>query len=136
MAISYQDLNPVCASFRFNDNDYELRPFDLAAQVWAHTEFATDDNKNGVDVLSTRIQDLSDFEPILKCAWHLLKRKRHFGFYDEFVSQISKGDIASNQSKLIGDIYNAFVKTLGVSQPQLDQIKEDLELKKHNAAEG
>ena len=134
MAINYEDLHPVSASFRFKKHEYYLRPFDLAAQVWAHSEFATPENSNGVEVLSTRIQDLTDFEPVLKCAWHLLKRKRHFGFYSEFVNQIEAGDDDSDKIKLIGDIYTAFVKTLGVSQPQLDNIREELELKKPSAA--
>lgn len=135
MSIKYEDLNPVCSSFRFQGKDFELRPFDLAAQVWAHNEFATKENKNGVEVLSQRIQDTTDFEPLLKCAWHLLKRKRHFGFYDEFVKQIDKGDDESDKIKILGEIYRAFVETLGVSQPQLDTIEEELELKKPKAAE-
>ena len=135
MGIAYEDLNPVNASFRFNSKEYELRPFDLAAQVWARNEFATDAEPNGVEILSKRIQDMTDFEPILKCAWHLLKRKRDFGFYDEFVKQIGKGDDDNKEVALIGLIYKAFVKTLGVSQPQLDSIADELELKKQSAVQ-
>ena len=131
MAIKYEDLNPICASFTFHNKEYELRPFDLAAQVWAHTTFATEENENGVEVLSALVKDMKNFDPLFKCAWHLLKRKRDFGFYEEFVKQIGKGDDNSDSTKLIGDIYKAFVKCLGVSQPQLDQIADELELKKH-----
>lgn len=133
MAISYKDLNPTESSFTLNGVEYFLRPFDLVARVWASDYFANPENKEGLQVLSDLVQDLSSFDAVYRCAWHLLKRKRDFGNYEAFVSAIEKGDESKNQNVITGEIYNAFVKTLGVSEPQMEKYREDIEIKKQSA---
>lgn len=128
MAINYKDLNPTEASFRMNKREYFLRPFDLAARVWADDEFATEDSPSGLVNLSRKIDDFTNFSPLLKCAWYLLRNKKDFGFYDQFIIDIENSEEGS--TAVIGDIYRAFVKTLGVSDPMIEEIKEELELKK------
>lgn len=130
MAIPFHDLNPVHLSFKLNKKTYELRPFDLTAQVWARCEFATKEQPDGLVVLTGLIQDMNNFEPLFKCVWHLLKRKRDFGYFEEFVSQIDKGDDDSDKGTLIGQLYLIFTKSLQISQPDMEDIEEDLELKK------
>lgn len=127
--IKYSDLKPSNATFVLNEVEYELRPFDLAARVWANDEFATETEPNGLVNLSKTVQDMTSFSAVYKCAWHLLKRKRSFGFYENFLKEIDK-----DEHKITADIYKAFVRTLGVSEPQLDNFKEELELKKSLAA--
>lgn len=133
MAISYKDLNPTESSFTLNGVEYFLRPFDLVARVWASDYFATPENKEGLYVLSELVQDFSSFEAIYRCAWHLLKRKRDFDTYENFVKAIEAGDEARDQVTVTSDIYNAFVKTLGVSEPQMEKYREDMEIKKQSA---
>jgi len=130
MSISYQDLKPVESSFILNKKEYFLRPFDLSARVWADDFFSNENQSSGLIVLSEKIKDMKNFEALYRCCWHLLKRKRDFGFYENFVLSIEKGDEDSDSIKLTGDLYRAFVRSLGLSEPQLEKFKEDLELKK------
>ena len=131
VVIEYKDLVPLPAKIVLDDSEFTLRGFDLAAQVWAYNEFATPENKDGVENLSNRINDIKDTECILKCTWHLMNRKSHFGTYEKFVSCI---DSTENKWNKIMELYQAFVKTLGVSQPKLEELAEELQIKKHSAA--
>ena len=135
MSIPFYELNPTCLSFKLNGNEYEIRPFDLTAQVWARCEFATKDESDGLVVLSELIQDMNNFDPLLKSIWHLLKRKRDFGFYEEFVLRIDKGDKDSNKVKILSNLYVIFTNALQLSQPNMNDIEEDLDLKKSLTAE-
>lgn len=131
MSISYKDLNPTQSSFVLNEKEYFLRPFDLAARVWADDYFATPEQKSGLVVLSEKIQDMKSFETLFRCCWHLLKRKRDFGYYENFVKAIEEGDDKKSSQVLIADLYKAFVYTLGVSEPMLAKFEEEIEVKKH-----
>lgn len=130
MSIPFHELSPSCLSFELNKKEYEIRPFDLTAQVWARCEFATKDQQDGLVVLSELIQDMNNFDALLKSIWHLLKRKRDFGYYEEFVHQIDSGDQDSDKNKLLSKLYTIFTTALQISQPNMDDIEEDLELKK------
>jgi len=129
--IEYKDLVPVPAKISLDDQEFTLRAFDLAAQVWAYNEFATPENKDGVENLSERINDIKDTDCILKCTWHLMNRKTHFGTYEKFVTCVDKHD--EKWTKIM-EFYQAFVKTLGVSQPKLEEIAEEMQVKKPLAA--
>lgn len=128
MAIKYQDLKPTDASFKLNGREFEMRPFDLAARVWAEDEFKTDEQPSGLLNLSQQVQDLRNLNPVYKCAWHLLKRKREFGSFERFLEAIEKSD--EGESVVAGEIFKAFVKVLGVSEPMIEEMAEDVELKK------
>ena len=128
----YEDLNPMPASIRLNGHDYEMRAFDLNAQVWADFEFANTEKK-GLEVLSERLRRF-DAQASLKLCWHLLDKKgqRHLGGFDNFVKLCGKeGD---TDWDMIVEIYKKLLIVIGVSQPMLEDVKRDLELKKSSAS--
>jgi len=138
MSISYSDLKPAKAIFRIGLNEYTLRAFDLTAQVWASDYWKSESENNGLVVLSKRLEQIEDVEAITKTCWYLLENKHLFeNKYTEFLNVIEKGD-AENGNKwlLIADLFRALSQTLGVSQPDLEEFQEDLELKKSKAVEG
>ena len=77
-AVKIEDLNPIEAIINLNNKDYTLRKFDLLARTWAYNEFSSNDNKDGLMVLSEKIKEVEsgNFEPLLKVCWHL-----HFLLY-------------------------------------------------------
>jgi len=131
MGIKFEDLNPCESSIKIDNKEFKLRKFDLIAQVWALNYFSTKENKDGMLVLAERLRNNNDAEAILTVAWHLLKRKTYFTDYETFVEKI---DNSGGWIKIM-EILLAVVETLGVSQPQLAEFQEDLELKKSLAAE-
>ncbi len=134
--MKYHELNPTSAKFELDNQEFTLRAFDLQAQVWAYNEFATEENKDGIEVLSNRISDIKDADCYLRVAWHLMRRKVYFGTYTNFLNKIQveyKGDRYWDK---VVEIYKCVVKTLGVSQPHIEELEEDLELKKSLAAQG
>lgn len=132
MSISYQDLNPIDSTVMINDKKLTLKKFSLLAQCWAHEEFATKDEPNGIKNLSEIIQDWTQPEPVIKLSWYLLKEKSEFRDFDHYLEFIDSKNSKWNNVK---NIFESVVKTIGVSQPQIDEIEEDLELKKSLAAE-
>ena len=121
--VSINDLNPRPSSFELAGKTYEIKKFSLAAQVWAHDEFATAEEKNGLNVLSQKLIEL-DFSAIAKTCYYLLKDKRDFPTVESFINAL-------------GDHYNGikillepFSRCLGVSQPTEDDTSEEVELKK------
>jgi hypothetical protein len=134
--MEYHELNPSDAKFELDGEEFTIRAFDLAAQVWCYNEFATPENKDGITVLSERISDFKDADAVLRLTWHLLRRKTYFGNYSTFLNAVEKEKTDNNFWNKIMEIYGAIVKTLGVSQPQLAEIKQEMELKKSLAAQG
>ena len=57
-AVKIQDLNPIEATIKLNDTEYTLRKFDLLARSWAHTEFATDENQDGLVALAEKMKNI------------------------------------------------------------------------------
>lgn len=131
--MNYHELKPQEASIKVGGKDYNLRPFDLAAQVWAYNFFSTEKEKDGMKILADRISDIRDADCILNLTWHLLRRKVDFGSYDNFVKAVEK-DQEQGKWNLIVSFYQAVVKTLGASQPDIEELKEEIELKKSLAA--
>ena len=128
MAINYSDLNPTESEIELNSVTFQLRPFDLTAQTWAFNHFATADEKNGLTVLTTRIQDVNDFDALLDTIWHLLKGKMHFNNSKEsFFKAVEKLDHKYIKSM---EMRTALNECLGVSQPMIEEFKGDIELKK------
>ena len=131
-AVKIQDLNPVEATIILNGKEYTLRKFDLLARSWAYTEFATEEKPDGLSNLSESMKNIeSDFMPLLKCGWHLLKRKRDFGEFKTFVGVIEKGDDEADSIMKMGQLLKAFTYTLGVSEIPESELQEDADLKKH-----
>ena len=132
MGIEYNELNPADSVFTLKGREFEIRSFDLLAQSWAHSFFATADEPNGMSVLARRVSNIEDVEAIAQIAFHLLKDKEFFNKnFKEFMTAIESED--RKWIKVV-EIYKAVVKTLGVSQPKIEEIREEIELKKSQAA--
>lgn len=130
-AVQLQDLNPADSVISLRGQEYEIRKFDLLARSWAYSEFQTEEEPNGLLVLSKRMAKIEeDFEPLLRCVWHLLKRKRDFKDYKDFVLAVGEGDDSNSTMMKMGELLRAFNRTMGISELKEDEIKEDLELKK------
>lgn len=133
MTISYNDLNPIDTKVYINEQEFTLGKFSLLAQCWADQEFATEDEPSGVMALSKVIQDWTKPDPILRLSWYLLKEKSQFNNeYEQYIDFIDNKKIKWINIK---NIFQAVVRTIGVSQPQIDEIEEELELKKSLAVE-
>lgn len=131
--MNYHELNPPNQSIRIDGKDFELRPFDLTAQSWAYYHFSSDQVKDGMLVLSKRIQDIRDAECYLQVAWHLLIRKEYFqGDYSNFVKTIEKNK--EDRWNNLTSIYKSVALTIASSQPNFEDMKDDLEIKKPRAA--
>lgn len=124
--ISINDLSPRESSFELCGNTYHLKKFALAAQVWAHDEFATEDEKNGLTVLS---QALIELEPsiLLKMCYYLLKDKKDFPTLEVFINAFE------DHHTVLAVLLKPFSECLGVSQPD-EATEDEVELKKSRAA--
>lgn len=134
MPIAYQDLNPTESEIEFNSVVFKLRKFDLAAQAWAHTYFATDKEPNGIRVLSERIQNIDDFSAVIDVVWHLLKKKAHFANRPELFSKAIE-NLGQEKYLKTMEFRVAINECLGASQPKPEEFKGDIELKKSLAVD-
>lgn len=123
MSVSINDLNPRNSTFKLNGKEYELKKFSLAIQVWANDEFATPENKNGLEVLSQKVTNL-DADAIARCCYRMLVDKSDFGSFENFLDKFK------DYYTLLEVLLIPFSECLGVSQPSKEDIEEDLELKK------
>lgn len=121
--ISINDLDPRASKFLIGNKTYEMKKFSLAAQVWAHDEFATTEEKNGLNVLSEKLVEL-DPSAIAKTCYFLLKDKSDFPTEENFINAL--GDHYS----VIKILLEPFSRCLGVSQPSEDETAHEVELKK------
>ena len=121
--VSVNDLNPRPSEFLLGGKTYELKKFSLAAQVWAHDEFATPEEKNGLTVLSQKLVEL-DPKAIAKSCYYLMKDKKDFPSEENFI------DALGDHYNVISILLEPFSRCLGVSQPTLDDTAEEVELKK------
>lgn len=121
--VSINDLNPRPSKFILAGKTYELKKFSLAAQVWAYDEFATDKEKNGLNVLSQKLIEL-DPRAIAKTCYYLLKDKCDFPTEESFI------DALGDHYTTIKVLLEPFSRCLGVSQPSDDDTAEEVELKK------
>jgi len=121
--VSINDLNPRESEFVLRGTTYKLKKFSLAAQVWAHDEFATAEEKNGLTVLSTKLIEL-DSGAIAKTCYFLLKDKQDFATQESFIDAL--GDHVTTIQVLLAP----FSACLGVSQPSDDENADEVELKK------
>ena len=133
MAIHYSDLVPGKSKIELKGKSYVLRPFNLLAQAWAYSEFSTKECEDGLTVLSNRLQDIQDFEASIRTVHFLLEDKKSFPTYEDFFKAIEE-DTDGNMYKKIIEIYNALVDTIGISQPKMEEIQNEIDLKKSEAA--
>jgi hypothetical protein len=121
--VSINDLNPRESTFVHAGKSYTLKKFSLAAQVWAHSEFATEAEPNGLTNLSNKLIEL-DAGAIAKSCYYLLKDKTDFPTESNFL------DAMSDNFTAIKILLDPFSECLGVSQPTTDDTAEEVELKK------
>lgn len=134
MAIEYTQLRPKSSKIILFDKEYILKPFSLAAQVWANHEFATTDRQNGLFNLAERMKNLNDLEAILKLTYYLMEDKTSWPTYKDFYNLFDKKKIEKPYLKIM-EIYTALVECLGNSQPQnVEELEAEAELKKVNGA--
>lgn len=121
MAISIDELNPRETSLEFKGNKLTLGKFTLSAQVWANSEFATEENGNGLMNLSELLAKL-DGMAIGKVGFYLLKEKELYKNENDFIE--SFGDFYT----LISTLLPGISASIGASQPELTE--DEIELKK------
>jgi len=132
MGAKIYELNARDAEFVLDGKTYHLRKFDLNARVWAHDEFKTEDEQDGLKALAQRLQNKwNDLPAVSKTVFHLIKEKDLFGTYESFIDAIEKAP--KNTNTILIDLYNALNACLGASEPSKDEIEEDEELKKSRA---
>lgn len=121
--VSINDLNPRATKFTLAGEVFEMKKFSLAAQVWAHDEFATTEEENGLTVLSQKLVEL-DSGAIAKISYYLLKDKTKFPTEESFL------DALGDHYNVIKILLAPFSRCLGVSQPTEDETANEVELKK------
>lgn len=121
--VSINDLNPRPSKFTLAGKTYELKKFSLAAQVWAHDEFKTGEEPNGLTNLSAKLMEL-DGGAIAKSCYFLLKDKSDFLTEEKFIDSL--GDNVT----ILKVLLKPFSECLGVSQPTDDDTANEVELKK------
>jgi len=121
--IGINDLNPSESVFNLAGKRYELKPFSLFVQVWAHDEFATESEPNGLTILSQKLMEL-DAGAIGKTCYFLLKDKADFPTCEKFLNAL--GDNLTTVKVLLEPLS----RCLGVSQPTNEDMTNEVELKK------
>lgn len=125
--INIKDLNPRESTFDLAGKTYTLKKFSLAARVWVEYEFSTPQQKSGLMALSDMMRDL-DPGAFAKVSYYLLKDKSDFPTIEKFI------DALGDDVTILGVLGRPIVECFGVSNPDLEDIEEDLELKKPKAA--
>ena len=128
MAISAESLRSRPSSFILNETRYELNPFDLGAQIYFASIYKTE-NRNGLEVLAEKLSDFGNFKDICTVVLYLLKDKRDFKNEKALQAAIE----ADGKYKKLTEIYEAVVECLGVSQPQKDELYNEIEAGKLKA---
>ncbi len=122
-AIGINDLNPSESTVNLAGKSYTLKPFSLFVQVWAHDEFATESEPNGLTNLSHKLMEL-DAGAIAKTCYFLLKDKSDFPTCEKFINAL--GD----NYAVVKVLLEPLSRCLGVSQPTSDDTANEIELKK------
>jgi len=126
MPINLEDLRPAEATLLINGKLYLVKPFTLRARVWAMAEFATDEQHNGLDVLSEKLKKC-DFITAARVLYELLADKTDFKTEAEFVIALSEQTGARAHEKA----FRCLTKIFGLSEPQIKQAAEEEEKKKN-----
>jgi len=127
----YADLNPRPSQIVLKGKRYVLKPFTLTAQVWAYAEFATKENRSGLEVLAARIQDNKDMDCYLRLTHHLLSEKGKED-YPTVESLIVAVESERQKYSKGMEIYNALSECLGNSNP-VKESEAEKDLKKSQA---
>lgn len=121
--VKISDLRPRESRFLLRGTEHTLRPFTLGAQAWVATEFCTPGKEDGLENLSKAFIDLNG--PVLgRLGYYLLRDKTKFVNEEDFI------DAFGTQYNLFKTLLPALNECIGLSQPQTDDISEELEIKK------
>ena len=91
----------------------------MAQQVWAYEHFATEENENGIAVLTDRLI-ANDIKAILEVGYRLLKDKTEFSTLKDFGKLFSAYDVFALLLPSIN-------KTISGSQPDYTPDLKDIE---------
>lgn len=127
MAIKAHELQPKQSSFSINGTVYELYPFSLSKRIWAQLHFSTDkEEANGLKVLSEKLADFKNFDTLAEVIHYLLKDKDDFKNPYELLQYAEKNGGLKTYHKM----YKALCECLGLSEPQMEDVENALEVKK------
>ena len=126
MSFELKDLKPRDADIVINNKKYDVKKFSMAAQIWCYYEFGNKENKNGLHILKEKLED-GDLHASAKVIYYLLKDKSDFVDIDDFIERAAK-------FKNLEAIYKTLCKVMGYSQPEIEKIEKEVELKKYSAA--
>lgn len=117
-----------------NGKSYRITEFNIFAEVWANSEFATEKRKDGILNLSDMIKD-HDYVGICKMVNFLLEDKKAFTDHKELLKKAMSPRSQGKKADNIISIFNALVESIGVSQISIENAKKEIEIKKRLAAD-
>lgn len=115
MKLNLSDLKPEEATFTlddFPDKTFTLKKFSLNAQLWMNERFGVDQVKGIFE--NRRLGEISEL------VFFLLKDKSVITSLEAF-----REAITSNRDRVA--MMGALLKTIGISQPVMDKLKEGVE---------
>lgn len=115
------ELFPPRAEIQVDDVVLELKPFSLFEKSWAHREFATKEQGNGITNLAESLQKL-EMLVVAKFAWRLVADK-------SLISEEAFFKYCSNSRNLV-KVYNSILTCLRDSEPPPAVGKRLQEIKK------
>jgi len=131
MSTKLHDLNPLNTKLVIGKKTFYLGLFDLRARVWAHERFKTSEEPNGLFALAKRLESQwHDLPAITETVYELLLDKP--STYNKFIKLIKKSK--KHNILILVDLFKALNECFVKSEPALDELEEDSELKKSRAA--
>ena len=110
---------------------YKLGLIDFYFQAWAHAEFATEAEPNGMKALEESFRNCLqpgievNFLPIVQTIWHLIEDKTNFPNVKDFINSFS------NQVQILEACLPALVDVFNASYPEFTEAeKASVEKKK------
>lgn len=132
MAIKIHELNPLDSYFEINDVRYELHAISLAKRIYIDNYFGTQEKgeePNGIATLKEKIQNFGNFEALSEIIFYLMKDNTKFKNAKDLLEHAEK-DNGLTTFKLM---YVALCECVGLSEPQLNEMANEIETKKSRA---
>ena len=129
MAIKIHELNPLDSYFELNGERYELHSITLAKRIYIDNYFGTQEKgeePNGVATLTKNLESFGNFEALSEIIFYLMKDKEKFKHAKDLLAHAEK-DGGTRTFELM---YVALCECVGLSEPQLDEMANEIETKK------
>lgn len=120
--MNIEQIAPAKSQIEVSGKKYNLNFFTLAEQVWSMNEFATPENKNGIEILSGLLIDLNP-RAIAKLTYRLLEDKSDFITEERFINTFK------DTYTLISVLLAPLNECLTNSQPP-ELTEDEIDLKK------